>query len=187
MIPFKGALSSYHPPLLSISQISSTKLRFSVEGKVSNKYGTYKLNNDFNRYLKGDLVDKEHFHTITLVISDPNIAKYVDKIDPGNFIRVEGGVIASKNLNDGGSSSYSIHVDATTLILKAELFECSLVFMPKISHKFLASFVYKHSLKPTFVLVVIQADKCGKGTSAAYDELTIVDGPSVTDRARVKN
>lgn len=186
VIQYKGNLSSYVPPLLFISQITNSKIRFAVEGKILNKYGTYKSGKDYKKYLKADLVDKEGLQTITLVVSELFIAKYVEKIDVDLFIRVEGSVVLPKNAADGGSSSYSLHVDATTSIIKAEPFDCTIVFVAETTiQKFLARSLSDPNIKGTLAFVVVQVDSIKKGKGALYDQLTVADGPALTDRATV--
>ena len=159
VITVQGSLTSYVPPLLSISQISDSKVRFSFEGKILNKYGTYKSSKDFKKYLKVDLIDKEALQTITLVIKEPFISKFVAKLEPESYIRVEGSVVESKNSANGGSCIYSFHVDATTSILKVEPFDVNVIFIPEISIKnFLANSLNDPTIKGTVAFVVLQVD-----------------------------
>lgn len=178
VIPFKGSLSSYVPPLLSISQITDSKLRFALEGKILNRYGTFKTTKDFKKLFKVDLVDKEGYQTITLVIGEPHISKYVDKLEVDAFIRVEGSVVIAQ---------YSLQVDATTAIIKAEPFQVNLVFMPEISiQNFLAKSLSEPTIKGTLAFVVLQVDRAKKSGGGVFDQLTIADGPEITDRATVR-
>lgn len=178
-----GSLTSYIPPLLSISQISDSKVRFTFEGKIWNKYGTYKTFKDFKKYLKVNLVDKEAFQTITLVIGEPFISKFVAKLEPKSYIRVEDSVVEPKNFTaDGGSCKYSLHV-VTTLILKAEPFDVNVIFIPEISIKNLNS-LNDPTIKGTVAFVVLQVDRARK-KGGVFDQLTIVVGPDITDCATV--
>lgn len=171
--------------MLSISQISESKVRFAFEGKILNKYGTYISTKDFKKYLKVDLVDKEAYQTITLVLVDPFISKFVSKLEPESFIRIEGSVVQPKNPLDGGSCSYSLHVDATTSIVKAELFDVNVVFIPEIIIKFfLANSLIDPSIKGTIAFVVLQVDRAKK-SGAVFDQLTVADGLDITNRATV--
>ena len=109
----------------------------------------------------------------------------------GSFIRIEGPVVRPKNRNDGGTSYYSLHVDATTSILKAEPFECDLSFYPEVRIK---DFLERASLSPsqdrktplaTLAFVVINVDDGSTSGKTSLDLLTIADGPSAHDRASV--
>lgn len=186
LIPFKGTISPYMSLLLSISQITDSKLRFVLEGKNLNKYGAYKLNKDYNKYLKSDLVNKEGLQTITLVIRETYIAKFEDKTEPGFFIRVEGCVVVPKNANDSGTSYFSLHIDATFSIIKVEHVQTTLVFMLKISvNKYLARTLIESLLKGTLAFVVLQVDSRSVGAFAFH--LTVAGGPTITYHAMVSD
>ena len=164
-----------------------------------NRYGTYKLPNLGNvrdvskipRYLKCDLVDEDGSNTITLSIVDAYISLYESKLIVGSFVRVERPVVKPKNQNDGGSSSFSLHIDATTSILKGEPFECNLSFYPEVrirdflDHVSLSTSQDRKTPLTTLAFVVINVDDgLGSGKSS-LDLLTIAHGPSSHDRASV--
>ena len=186
-------------PLLKISEICDNATRFVFEGKILNKYGTYKLSSSPNKgpsykvskYLKCDLGDIDGCNTITLSIVDNYISLYESKIIVGAFIRVEGPVVKAKNRNDGGTCAFSLQVDATTSILKAEPFDCNLSFYPEVRIKdFLehASQCGSEERKApygTLAFVVINFDNGVASGKNTQDLLTIADGPSAHDRAAV--
>ena len=188
-----------HPSLLTISEISESVCRFSFEGKILNKYGTYKLPSvnkagevsKVHKYLKCDLADSNACNTITLSIGDDYIALYESKIVVGSFIRIEGPVVKPKNRNDGGTSSVSLHVDATTSILKGEAFECDLSFHPEIrirqflEHASLSTSQDRKLPLATVAFVVINVPDTSQIGKSSADHLTIADGASPHDRATV--
>lgn len=191
--------ASSQPSLLKIGEICENSSRFAFEGKVLNRYGTYKLSNlgkvgdisKIPRYLKCDLADQEGFNTITLSIVDTYISLYESKLLIGSFIRVEGPVVKLKNRNDGGTSCYSLHVDATTSILKGEAFECNLSFYPEVhirdflEHASLSASQDRKTPLATLAFVVINVDDGSRSGKSSLDLLTIADGPSAHDRASV--
>ena len=97
----------------------------------------------------------------------------------------------AKNRNDGGTSYYSLNVDATTSILKAEPFECNLSFYPEVRIRdFLAHAGDSASQERrlplgTLAFVVINFDDGTSSGKSSQDFLTIADGPSPQDRASV--
>lgn len=186
-------LSPLSIPKLLISEICSTKDRFVFEGKVLNKYGTYdvKGSNDsrkeyYKRYLKCDLADEGGYGTITLVVPFEFIASTIDKIVVDTFIRIEGAAVVSRNASDGGTADYSLQLDASTIILKAEPFVTRIVFIPELSiHSFLQRVAILPTFKSTIAFVIIQVDSFEKTEGGMFEQLTIADGPSPLDRATV--
>ena len=96
-----------------------------------------------------------------------------------------------KNRNDGGTSYFSLHVDATTSILKAEPFECNLSFYPEtrmkdfLEHATLSTLHDKKTPLATLAFVVINVDDASGSKKSSLDLLTIADGPSAHDRGSV--
>ncbi|MCO5582188.1 hypothetical protein L7F22_036078 [Adiantum nelumboides] len=116
-------------PILLISELfESISFCFAFEGKVLCKYGTYKItNNSYPKFLKADLLDKEGTHTITFVVADPYIPQLVESFQVEDFLHIEGIFAVKQRVkNDSGISTLALHVDATTLIVKGEIFKCRL-------------------------------------------------------------
>ena len=104
-----------------------------------------------------------------------------------SFIQVEGPVVRVKNQNDGGTAYFSLHVDATTSILKVEPFDCDPSFYPKtrikdfLEHAHLSQSHVRKTPLATLAFVVINVhDTLGSGKSW-LDFLTIADGSSAHD------
>ena len=53
----------------------------------------------------------------------------------GQCIRIQGADVVPKTIYDGGSCDYSLKVNATSYIIKAEPFEVCLMFMHEIQLK----------------------------------------------------
>ena len=87
----------------------------------------------------------------------------------------------------------TLHVDATTSILKAEPFECNLSFYLEIwikdflEHATLSTSHDKKTPLATLAFVVINADDAFGSRKSSLDLLTIADGPSAHDRASVSS
>ena len=185
--------------MLKICEVSENAARFVFEGKILNKYGTYKLSASpkktpsykVSKYLKCDLCDIDGCNTITLSIVDNYISLYETKIILGEFIRVEGPVVKPKNRNDGGTCAFSLQVDATTSILKAEAFECDLSLYPEtrikdfLEHARQCDSEERKAPNATLAFVVINFDNGSVSGKSTQDLLTIADGPSAHDRAAV--
>ena len=92
-----------------------------------------------------------------------------------------------KNRNDGGTSSFSLHIDATTSILKGEPFECNLSFYLEVrirdflDHMSLSTSQDRKTPLATLAFVVINVDDDSRSDKSSLDLLIIADGPSSHD------
>ncbi|MCO5547347.1 hypothetical protein L7F22_000796 [Adiantum nelumboides] len=156
------------------------------EGKFLCKYGTYKLEQGkFGRYLKNDLLDKESKHTITLIVSEIYIADFVNLFEVDDFVRIEGESLKRKVFKDGGTCQWSLHVDATTFLVKSKAFDCNLTLYleHRIRELLVASAYTLAQFNPTIAFTVIKVENVAKSDGTSSCRLTIVDGLPIIDRA----
>lgn len=174
-------------PKLTISQISRTSLRFAFEGKALNVYGTFESTEEkAKKFLRSDLVDETSFGTITLVVGPAYVEKFKHIVKVDEFLRIEGAIVTQRTSYDGGSVDYSLVVDATTSILKAEPFIASISFIPETTiQSFLKKAATSPFLRGTLAFVIVQVDQVQNMEGGMYEQLTIADGPLPVDRATV--
>ena len=114
-----------------------------------------------------------------------------EKIATSAFLRIEGPIVKPRNRNDGGTIHYSLYVDATTFVIKAELFHVSLKFCPKIKLKEffeLAAIAASQNAKSFLgivAFVIVNIDNAQGGGKPSLDRPTIADGNSPSDCATV--
>ncbi|KAI5059672.1 hypothetical protein GOP47_0025991 [Adiantum capillus-veneris] len=193
-------------PLLHISEISESNPRFVLEGKIFNRYGTYKVPPEqakYGRFLKVDLVDvqcmhtitlvvgQECMHTITLVVGQECIEKYSNKLSIGEFIKVENLSVKPNNKNDGGIAPCSLYLDTAAFVIKVEPFPVSLSFCPETSIRaFLDEAPALHGrgirmplTTVAFVIIHREDPLSTCGTGRAIGDLLVADGPTSSDTA----
>lgn len=178
----KGSL-----PVFSISEISEAASgRFAFEGKILVKYGTFKIEvGSYPKFLKVDLADRKGEHSITFVVPAEQIKQLVHVLNVGEYVRIEGLSAKPRNKNDGGSYPLSLYATATTLVVKAEPFECNIRFLPehRISEVFDTAATLIENI--TIAFIVVKNDNVSKVGGEVAAQLTIADGPTPLDRATV--
>ncbi|MCO5601689.1 hypothetical protein L7F22_055812 [Adiantum nelumboides] len=119
--------------VLTISELSETaSFRFALERKVLRKYGIYKIpKSNFDRYMHADLLDRESRHTVTFVVTEIYLSDFVGAFVVNDFVQIEGGCVKRAVGRDGGTCLWALYVDATTLVVKAEPFDCCLQLYPE--------------------------------------------------------
>ena len=136
--------------------------------------------------LIGHIADEGGFGTITLVVPSEFIPHTIDKVVVDSYIRIEGAVVVPRLASDGGTADYSLQLDASTIVVKAEPFPIRLVFVPELSiQAYLQKVVATPTLKTTIAFVIIQVDSVEKSEGGLFEQLTIADGPTALDRATV--
>ena len=132
-----------------------------------------------------DLGDRKAEHSITLVVAAEQVKQFVHILNVGEYVRIEGVSAKPRNKNDGGSYPLSMYATATTLVVKAEPFECNLQFL--LEHKICELFDPATSSVDniTIAFVVVKNDNVSKADGEVASQLTIADGPAPLDRATV--
>ncbi|MCO5600856.1 hypothetical protein L7F22_054974 [Adiantum nelumboides] len=105
---------------LIISQLSEIAgFRFSLEGKVLSKYGTYKIpKSNFGRYMRADLLDRESRHTVTFVVTEIYLSKFVEAFVVNDYVRIEGACVKRAVGEDGGTCLWALYAEATTSVIE---------------------------------------------------------------------
>ena len=95
-----------------------------------------------------------------------------------------------KHVNNGGSPLLSLHLDTTSMIIKAESFDVCLSFIPDVKICGLldlskASFSGGKTLLGTIAFVVLEVDKTEKIGGGTLQQFIMGDGPTNLVRAIV--
>ncbi|MCO5566671.1 hypothetical protein L7F22_020349 [Adiantum nelumboides] len=178
-------------PILHIIDNSDITPRFViVEGQVLNNYGTHKLYDPkYVKFFKADLVDSHNSNTITLVVGAPFINQFALALSVGSFVRIEGGSIKTKNKVDGGTSTFSLYLDTSSIISCVESFPVHLSFYLETKIRlFLNEAVNARlggvkSFMGTLAFVVIKSENLEIDKTPTRGELLIANGPTPQDRA----
>ncbi|MCO5600783.1 hypothetical protein L7F22_054898 [Adiantum nelumboides] len=157
--------------------------RFAFEAKLVAKYGTYKAQGvSYPPYIRCDFTDAGCCcETVTLVITHTFFHQFKDVLQVDSFYRIEGASVSKKASGEGGTCNLSLHVNATTTILKVEPFEGALSLYPERSIACYLPWVLsllgtmKGSISSTMGMIAYVVIKVDKGT--ALDKIIVVDGP----------
>ncbi|MCO5601326.1 hypothetical protein L7F22_055445 [Adiantum nelumboides] len=170
--------------VLLISELSdSITFCFAFKGKVLCKYGTYKIPKaSYTRHLKADLIDRESKNTVTFVVTEVFVNDFVEPFDVGKFVCIEGAYVKRKVWRDGGTSIRALYANASTLIVKAESFDCCLHLYPEDRIKELLVDKVVIEFSPTIAFTVVNVKTSTRADDGDSYRLTIADGPASSDR-----
>ncbi|KAI5061000.1 hypothetical protein GOP47_0023505 [Adiantum capillus-veneris] len=116
----------------------------------------------------------------TYKLSDPKIVK---------FFKIEGSAIKTKNKADGGTSPFSLYLDATSIVTCIGSFPIRLSFYPKTKIRFFldeaasAGLGFAKSYLSMFAFVVIKSENFEIYANSTRGDLLVVDGSAPKDRA----
>ncbi|MCO5580425.1 hypothetical protein L7F22_034291 [Adiantum nelumboides] len=166
--------------VLCISELSDAiTFRFAFEGKVLCRYGMYKTAKaSYACQLKADLIDRESKNTITFVVNEVFLNEFVECFDVGDFVRIEGAYVKRKVWKDGGTSKWDLYANASTLLVKAESFECCLCLY--LEHRIRELLTAKAAVEftPTIAFTVVKIKTSTRADGGDSYRLTIGDGPA---------
>ncbi|KAI5063279.1 hypothetical protein GOP47_0021826 [Adiantum capillus-veneris] len=105
------------------------------------------------------------------------------------FVRIEGSTIKTKNKADGGTSPFSLYLDATSIVTCIASFPIRLSFYPEMKIRFFldeaasAGLSGAKSYLGTLAFVVIESESFEMYTNSTRGELLVDDGSTPKDRA----
>ncbi|KAI5056651.1 hypothetical protein GOP47_0028469 [Adiantum capillus-veneris] len=146
---------------------------------------------DITPRLKVDLVDWHNSNTVTVVIGSSLISQFASFLSVGSFVRIEGSSIKTKNKADGGTSPFSLYVDATSIVTCIGSFPIHLSFYPETKIRFFldeATSVGLGGAKSylgTLAFVVIKSENFEIYTNSTRGELLVANGSTSKDQATV--
>ncbi|KAI5067495.1 hypothetical protein GOP47_0018023 [Adiantum capillus-veneris] len=177
---------------LHITDLSDITPRFAIEGCVLKDYGTYKLfDPKIVKFFKADLVDSHNSDTVTVVVGSSLISQFASFLSVGSFVRIEGSAIKTKNKADGGTSPFSLYLDATSIVTCICSFPIHLSFYPETKIRFFldeaasAGLGGAKSYLGTLAFVVIKSENFEIYANSIRGELLVADGCAPKDRATV--
>ncbi|MCO5569519.1 hypothetical protein L7F22_023232 [Adiantum nelumboides] len=137
------------------------------------------------RHLKADLIDRESKNTITFVVNEVFVNKFVEGFDVGDYVHIEGAYVKRKVWKDGGTSMWALYANASTLLVKAESFECCLRLYPNHTIKELLASKAAIEFAPTIAFTVVKIETSTRADGGDSYRLTIADGLALSDRANL--